>query len=175
MFCWPTWSNGKSPPRGSPASTTNPWALASALASQFDLPYPTLHSIAQCRDKRLCKTGVGNVRRALSAQPAHPQRHRTVCLHGSHAQRPMRAQAPSRQRQRIGFPPAPAAKIATRLFRRSARDLSNAAPAACIAPPKTRNIALAEELIVGEEYSCDFMLDGDQFQTLRLTHKIPLL
>jgi hypothetical protein len=143
--------------------------LAATLAQQLSLPYPSLTSIRQCRDKFLSKT-------IWQQQNVSCPRMRLVRSEN---------EATAFQQQTAGpIVLKPLAGSGSELVFRCAM-AAECGPAfsAIIAGIKARQadrlyadseeVALAEEYVKGAEYSCDFILEAGQATVIRLTKKIP--
>jgi biotin carboxylase len=145
--------------------------LTAVLAEQYSLPYPSCESIGLCRNKYLSKlkwqeNGLNcpktkNIHSSSEAErflaeldghlvlkPVTGSGSEYVCLCRSskecHTNYELILSALKNKRS-------------NRLYRSSAL---------------TNELVVAEEFIDGEEYSCDFMIDNNQIQLVRLTKKI---
>lgn len=142
--------------------------LAATLAAEFGLPYPTVESIRNCRDKYVSKTlwrkhGV-NCPRVRLVQSAEGLYDFLNSIDGSCVVKPL-----SGSGSELVFRCASKKdcdKWATVMQkelknRQSFRLYSNATSS-----------FLAEEYVEGDEYSCDFVVSNDTVRVIRLTRKI---
>ena len=145
--------------------------LAALLAGHLSLPYPSRESIALCRDKYLSKVrwreaGVPCPRARMVHDGGEAERFfaevggRMVLkpLTGSGSEHVGLCRTPGECRSHYGA-------ILSALESRGDNRLYRSA-----APAHARIVA--EEFIDGEEYSCDFIIDGDRTAPIRLTRKI---
>ncbi len=143
--------------------------LAATLAQELDLPYPSLTSIRQCRDKFLSKTiwqqhGVSCppmrlIRAAEEAEEFQRQTGGPIVLKplaGSGSELVFHCTS------QVDCGPAFRAIIDGLQDRKGDRLYADSEP-----------LALAENCIHGQEYSCDFILETGQVKVIRLTRKIP--
>lgn len=143
--------------------------LAATLAQSLSLPYPSLTSIRQCRDKFLSKTiwhrqGVSCPRMRLvrSGEEAEAFQRETC---GPVVLKPLAGSG-----SELVFCCASAADCFPAFHaiidgiqaRQADRLYADSKP-----------VALAEECMLGPEYSCDFLLEAGQVTVVRLTRKIP--
>ncbi len=145
--------------------------LAAFLAERYGLPCASVESIRRCRDKYVSKKlwkenalSCPEVRVIHSADKlvdfhrklAHPVVLKPLC--GSGSELVFRCTSPLECQSRYDL-------VLQGLYERgSDRLYSRNGPAT--------ELLLAEELIRGPEYSCDFIVDGDAVAPIRLTRKI---
>jgi len=146
-------------------------ALAAAIASAYNLPYPSVEAVRRCRDKASTKAtwkaqGVHcpRARRVSSAEAAATfsrETEGTIVLKpatGSGSELVFACRGP--EESRTAF-----TEIEKGLRRRQNSRMYRV------------NIAedpaiVAEEFISGEEFSCDFLIENNQTRIIRLTRKI---
>lgn len=145
--------------------------LAAGIAAACGLPYPSLAAVERCRDKDLAKqrwrqAGVRCPRAARVSSPEAAEAFSReadgpVVLKpatGSGSELVFCCGGPAEARKRY-------AEIEAGLFARRGNRLY---PAASSGGPGI----VAEAFVTGEEYSCDFLLEGREARILRLTRKI---
>ena len=145
--------------------------LAAQLAQLYDLPYPSVQAVNNCRNKFLSKTLWQN--RQLHTPAAQIIRSETDAalffrasggpcvlkpLHGSGSELVYRCDSIPECKQTYR-------EIRNRLKLRGDNRLfrSLSVPAPDI---------LAEEFIAGSEYSCDFVIDNERVEIIRITRKV---
>jgi len=145
--------------------------LAAVLAHKFSLPYPSVQSVHNCRDKHLTKTlwarhnlVTPRVRQIRSATEAV---HFYQDLDGPCVLKPPGGSGSelifycnSERDCRHYF-----TKIVDGLQQRCNNRLYQSFRAA-------DPVVLAEEFVMGEEYSCDFIIENGRVEVIRLTRKI---
>ena len=147
--------------------------LAAHFAHQFSLPYPTIQSVINCRDKHLSKTiwkhhGLFTPKARRVHTPEEAEAFFTTLtgpcvlkpLSGSGSELIFFCNSQAECRQHF-------IEIADGLRDRRNHPLYLGG-STLDAPP----ILLAEEFVEGTEYSCDFLLEGGVAIPIRLTRKI---
>jgi len=149
--------------------------LTAVLAERYPLPYPSRASIYLCRNKYLSKLkwrekGLRCPRAGMVRSAGEAERFRAE-LDGPAVLKPLtgsgsehvclcRSAAECRTRYESIL-----SELHDKRSHRLYRPSVSGAPA--------DGLIVAEEYIDGEEYSCDFMIDGDHLELIRLTKKIP--
>lgn len=146
--------------------------LAAVLAREFELPYPSIQAVNNCRNKHLSKTlweshqlhtpRVRQIRSAAAAvQFFRDQQGPCVLkpLSGSGSELIFRCDSERACEQRF-------VDIVDGLQQRRSERLYSSFSA-------DEPVMLAEALINGDEYSCDFMIENGRVEIIRLTRKIP--
>jgi predicted ATP-grasp superfamily ATP-dependent carboligase len=145
--------------------------LAAILAEQYSLPYPSRESIGLCRNKYLCKlkwqeAGLDcpKTRRIYSPDDTesffaeHKGRMVLKPLTGAGSEHVYLCNSSVEARTSYGL-------ILSAMERKGSDRLYG--------PSGSPNeLVVAEELIDGEEYSCDFIIDNTQIRPVRLTKKL---
>ena len=145
--------------------------LAATLAQEFSLPYPSVQSVNNCRDKYLTKTlwarhnlatpRVRQIRSAIEAVHFYQDLEAPCVLKppgGSGSELIFRCDSEGDCRHYF-------TKIIDGLQQRRNNRLYRSF---LTSDP----MVLAEEFVLGEEYSCDFVVENDQVEVIRLTRKI---
>jgi biotin carboxylase len=145
--------------------------LAATLAQEFSLPYPSVQSVNNCRDKHLTKTLWA--RHNLVTPRVRQIRSATEAVHffremgGPCVLKPPGGSGSelifycnSERDCRHYF-----TKIVDGLQQRCNNRLYQSFRAA-------DPVVLAEEFVMGEEYSCDFVIENGRVEVIRLTRKI---
>jgi biotin carboxylase len=145
--------------------------LAASLAQEFSLPYPSVQAVSNCRNKYLTKTlwarhnlATPRVREIRSADEAVRffQELDGPCVlkppGGSGSELIFLSDSASTCRQNFS-------KIIHGLQQRRHNRLYNSFSTA-------DPVVLAEEFVMGEEYSCDFAVEDGRVEVIRITRKI---
>ena len=145
--------------------------LAAALGERFSLPYPPQDAIALCRDKYLSKIRWREeglpCPRARMVHDADEAERFLAELGGRMVLKPLTGSGS----EHVGLCGSPEAcrshygSILAALESRGANRLYRS-------PAPAHDRIVAEEFIDGEEYSCDFIIDGNRIALVRLARKI---
>lgn len=150
--------------------------LASAVAAAVEAPFPSTEAVLAARSKFTSKllwkqAGLPCPQAALVADEAEAIRFLTTLggpavlkpLTGSGSELIFLCHTPSDCRQAVEMSTSRLADHA------NARMYASAG----IDAPDPRRTLVMEEFVAGEEYSCDFILDRDRVEIIRLARKIP--
>ena len=145
--------------------------LAAVLAQDFSLPYPSIRAVKNCRNKYLTKTiwaqhslGTARIRQVRSASDAvHFLREMDgPCVlkpaDGSGSELIFRCDSEDVCRHHYS---QIVDGLQQRRNNRLYQSFSGEDP-----------VVLAEEFVAGDEYSCDFLIQDDRIEIIRLTRKI---
>jgi biotin carboxylase len=153
-------------------------ALASRIAREHSLPYPSAEAVANCRSKFACKqawsrAGLPCPQSALVRTEAEA---RAVL---DRLQAPIVLKPLTGSGSELVFFCANARDLAA-AFQTIQRRLATHGDARMYASQDAgpdaadpRRIFTVEEFVEGDEYSCDFLLDGGRIEIIRIARKIP--
>ena len=152
-------------------------ATAAFIAHSFGLSYPSTDTVAKCRDKYVCKQvwrqaslPCPDVELVRNASDAISFLHK---INGPAVLKPLTGSGSElillcsdEEECVVGFN-----TLRSRLAHHS--DLRMYASYVCDGKKvDPRMVFVAEEFVQGEEYSCDFTIDGDRVEIIRITRKI---
>jgi biotin carboxylase len=151
--------------------------LAAQLARAFALPYPSADAVAACRSKFLCKrcwqqAGLPTPRTEL-VRDVSEALHFMGRVGGPVVLKPMTGSG-SELVFRCDTADACASAFRTMQSRLAEHPdvRMYAAPSALPTTADPHRVFVIEEFIQGAEYSCDFLLDGDRAEIIRVAQKI---
>ncbi|MBN2457071.1 MAG: ATP-grasp domain-containing protein [Sedimentisphaerales bacterium] len=152
-------------------------ATAAFIAHAFGLPYPSTEDIAKCRDKYVCKQvwrqavlPCPDVELVHNASDAISFLHK---INGPAVLKPLTGSGSelillcSTEDECVAAFNTLQSRLASHL------DLRMYAPYVCGGKKvDPRRVFVIEEFVQGDEYSCDFTVDGDHVEIIRITRKI---
>jgi len=152
-------------------------ALAASLAGELALPYVSPETVAACRSKFLCKQlwrqaglpcpRVDLVRSAAGAVRFFRRLGRPVVLKpltGSGSELTFLCHTPEDCAAAFGVVKSGLGdRRGLRMYAPQGRDRDRTDP---------RRVFTVEEFVEGSEFSCDFLLDGDRLQVIRIARKV---